>query len=138
VVGADKQRRVEAAHCFCLPSYDEGLPMAMLEAMAAGLAVVVTRVGAIPEAVSDGVDGLLYPAGDVDALRERLQALLDEPDLGRRIGATGRARVEHDFSLSASVNRLLAVYSALGVPVRPAPEDAERRQPEDAGPGRPA
>ncbi len=121
VVGADKVGRIEAAHCFCLPSSDEGLPMAMLEAMAAGLPVVVTRVGAIPEAIGDGVDGLLYDAGDVDALRAHLQALLDAPDSAHRLGAAGRARVQRDFSLAASVERLLAVYATSGVPVRSVP-----------------
>ncbi len=70
VTGAEKERSLRGAQCFCLPSYDEGLPMSMLEAMALALPVVVTAVGAIPEAVVDGEQGLLYPPGDIDALTQ--------------------------------------------------------------------
>lgn len=118
VVGDEKARRLQAADCFCLPSYDEGLPMAMLEAMALGLAVVMTRVGAIPEVITDGVDGLLYEAGDLDGLRRQLNALVDDPDLARRIGDAGHTRVQRAFSLATATDRLLAIYTALGVSVR--------------------
>lgn len=102
VVGADKEAWWSRSSCFCLPSYDEGLPMAMLEAMALGLPIVATKVGAIPEAVIDGQEGLLYRAGDIDALTAHLQALFDDPAIARRLASAGRERVKRDFTLDAS------------------------------------
>jgi len=113
VTGAAKDACLNAAGCFCLPSYDEGLPMSMLEAMALGLPVVVSEVGSIPEAVSDGEEGLLYVAGDIEALAAHLQRVLDDPDRALAIGRAGRARVQREFSLERSVQRLLQVYGGL-------------------------
>jgi len=113
VTGDDKERRFRSARCFCLPSYDEGLPMAMLEAMAMGMPVVVTAVGAIPEALVDGAEGLIYPAGEVAALAAHLQALLDDPERCRVLGEAGRKRLICDFSLERSADLLRAVYAEL-------------------------
>ncbi len=113
VTGKDKEARLAAAHCFCLPSYDEGLPMSMLEAMAIGLPVVATRVGAIPEAVDEVREGLLFEPGDVDALATHLQRLIDDPAAARAIGAAGRARLMRDFSLERSAELVFEVYRAL-------------------------
>jgi glycosyltransferase involved in cell wall biosynthesis len=113
VTGAAKTERLAAAHCFCLPSYDEGLPMSMLEAMAVGLPVVVTRVGAIPEAIDDGHEGLLFEPGDVAALSRLLARLVTEPEAAAALGAAGRARLARDFSLDHSAQLLLGVYRSL-------------------------
>lgn len=113
IVGAQKEAWMREADCFCLPSHAEALPMSMLEAMAMGLPVVVTRVGAIAEAVSNPVDGLLFSPGDVDSLTRHLESLMDDPDLRRSIGLHGRERVERGFSLNASVLRLQDLYGSL-------------------------
>lgn len=113
VTGVDKAQRLCRADCFCLPSYDEGLPMAMLEAMAIGLPVVVTRVGAIPEAVIDDEEGLQFDAGDVPALTAHLQRLMDDPARAAELGRRGRERLIRDFSLDAAVQRLLVLYREL-------------------------
>jgi glycosyltransferase involved in cell wall biosynthesis len=110
---ADKDARLAAAHCFCLPSYDEGLPMSMLEAMAVGLPVVATRVGAIPEAVVEGREGLLFEPGDLDTLLAHLGRLIDDPGAARVIGVAGRARLMRDFSLARSAELVLEVYRSL-------------------------
>lgn len=110
VVGAVKEGWWGRAACFCLPSYDEGLPMSMLEAMARCIPVVVTRVGAVPEAVDDGKEGLLYEAGDVTALAAHLAGLLNDPTRAETIGRAGRERVIRDFSLERTAARLLAIY----------------------------
>jgi glycosyltransferase involved in cell wall biosynthesis len=81
------------ADVFCLPSYREGLPMAILEAMAAGVPVVVTAVGGIPDVVVDGESGVVLEPGDADALARALAALAD-PAARARLGENGRARVE--------------------------------------------
>ena len=113
VMGEAKDAWWRRANCFCLPSYDEGLPMAMLEAMAHGLPVVLTRVGAIPEAVEHPREGLLYEAGDIPGLSAHLQALLDDPEQARTIGTAGRERVIAQFSLSRSAQLLLDLYPDL-------------------------
>jgi glycosyltransferase involved in cell wall biosynthesis len=113
VMGDAKWEHFRRATCFCLPSYDEGLPMAMLEAMGLGLPVVVTRVGAVPEAVADGKEGLIYDAGDVAALAHCLQTLIDDPERAQRIGAAGRERLICEFSLDRSAGLLRKIYDDL-------------------------
>jgi glycosyltransferase involved in cell wall biosynthesis len=88
----------------------EGFPLSILEAMRAGLPVVASDVGGVAESVRDGDSGFLVRRGDVAHLRERLERLLTDPDLRRRLGANGRARFERDFTLDASVARTVAVY----------------------------
>jgi glycosyltransferase involved in cell wall biosynthesis len=87
--------------------------MSMLEAIALALLVVVTAVGAIPEAVVDGEQGLLYPPGDIDALSAHLQTLMDDPAGAARIGWAGREQLISSFSLERSVSLLAGVYRAL-------------------------
>ena len=94
---------------FALPSLAEGTPVSLLEAMASGLPVVASRVGGIPEVVTDGEQGLLVPVGDADALALALARYAREPELGRRHGLAGRTRIEERFSMRA----MLASYGAL-------------------------
>ena len=113
VMGAEKEAWWTVAACFCLPSYDEGLPMSMLEAMARGLPVIATRVGAIPEAVENGREGLLYEPGDIPALAGHLKTLLDDPIRAREIGRGGRERLVRDFTLERCAEKLLSIYRGL-------------------------
>jgi len=101
-----------AADVFVLPSTAEGLPLTVLEAMAAARPVVATRVGGIPEAVVDGETGLIVPPEDVDALTGALDALLADPERARRLGESGRRRVEAEFSAAAMTGRVLDLYGA--------------------------
>lgn len=110
VTGPDKEATFARAACFVLPSYAEGLPMAMLEAMAHGLPVIATRVGAIPEAVTDGVEGYLIDPGDIAALADRIMRLAADPELRRRMGRAARARAEAAYGLDAMVEQLMRVY----------------------------
>jgi glycosyltransferase involved in cell wall biosynthesis len=93
-----------------LPSLSEGLPNAVLESMAAGVPVVATRVGGIPEAVEDGLSGMLVPPGDGAALGRAIGMLLEKPELARRLGRAGRERVEGNFSLDRMVRRTQGLY----------------------------
>lgn len=113
VTGALKETWWARASCFCLPSYNEGLPMSMLEAMARGVPVIATRVGAIPEAVDDRRDGLLYEAGDIPGLTSLIQKLLDDPVRTESIGYAGRQRLIRDFTLEKSCKLLLSIYCDL-------------------------
>jgi glycosyltransferase involved in cell wall biosynthesis len=89
--------------------------------MAAGLPVVATRVGGVPELVVDGETGFLVPPADPPALAAALQRLLDEPQLRARLGAAGRARVEEHFSLDFFLESHLDLYrralAARGLPL---------------------
>jgi len=120
--GKAKEEALAGADCLVLPSYAEGLPMAVLEAMAYGLPVIATRVGAIPEAVTDGQEGFLIEPGDVEALADRLLQLAEDVSLRRRMGQAARRRAETTFSLDAMAEHVMQVYRALLNPRDPAHE----------------
>jgi glycosyltransferase involved in cell wall biosynthesis len=96
---------------FCLPSTAEGLPIVVLEAMAAGRPVVASAVGGTPELVGDGVTGLLVPPADPERLAEALGSLLADPARARALGEAGRERVRREFSLQRSTARVLDLYT---------------------------
>ncbi|MEP7139712.1 MAG: glycosyltransferase family 4 protein [Caldimonas sp.] len=114
--GAVNQDRIRdfygMADCFCIPSFAEGIPIVLMEAMAMEIACVTTRITGIPELIRDGVDGLLVAPSDVDALVEALRSLIDDPALRRRLGASGRQRVVEHYDLAANVERLARVFRA--------------------------
>src|SRR5579862_1467073 len=95
---------------FAMSSVTEGLGSAMLEAMACAKPVVATRAGGIPEAMTDGVCGLLVPPNDEPALAAGIVQLLKDPDLRRRMGAAGRQRILDEFSVEKMVKDTLATY----------------------------
>lgn len=95
------------------PALMEGLGVSLLQASAAGVPVIASRAGGMPEAVADGVSGLLVPPGDVAALREAVQKLVDDPALRAQLGQQGRIRIERDFSNARMVSGNLAVYQEL-------------------------
>jgi len=108
-----KEAQLEQAGIYALPSYNEGLPMSVLEAMAAGMPVLATPVGGIPEAVTDGVEGLLVPPGDVAALAQGLGRLLADPALAQRMGTAARHKVEACFSSAAVLPQVERLYQEL-------------------------
>ncbi|MFN0141348.1 MAG: glycosyltransferase [Pyrinomonadaceae bacterium] len=91
--------RYADADIFVLPTYAEAMPMSVLEAMAASLAIVTTPVGGITELIGDGVNGLLVAPGDVDSLAEKIKDLAADPELRRRLGQAARRKVMRDFDL---------------------------------------
>jgi len=98
---------------FALSCDTEGFGFAALEAMAAGLPVVATQVGALVELIEPGETGLLVPRGDARALAEALLTLLKDQGLAARLGAGGRARAERDFSAARTAQRVSEVYLEL-------------------------
>lgn len=114
VRGTEKENHFSNAMIYALPSYNEGLPMSVLEAMAAGLPVLTTPVGGIPEAVSDGVEGFLITPGDVDALADRWSRLLADEGLAKRMGEAARRKIETTFSAEAVLPQLELIYRHLG------------------------
>jgi glycosyltransferase involved in cell wall biosynthesis len=107
-------RLMRTAHIFALPSYQEGLPMAIIEAMANALPVVTTPVGSIPDMIRDGDTGLLVPPGDPTALSEAFLHLLRSFDLRAKIGVSARQRYLRDFTVSAMFDGLQLVFNSLG------------------------
>jgi glycosyltransferase involved in cell wall biosynthesis len=103
------------AHCdlFVLPSLYEGLPLAILEAMAAAKPVIATAVGGTGEVVVDGETGLLVPPGDPTALAGAIRKLLSDPPFARRLAAAGNVLVQRSFSTEAMVRRVSQVYEDL-------------------------
>jgi glycosyltransferase involved in cell wall biosynthesis len=95
------------------PALLEGLGVSLLQASAAGVPVVASAVGGIPEAVRDGVNGRLVSAGDPQALGAAVDALLRDAPLRRRLGDGGRALVRREFSVSAMTRGNVAVYREL-------------------------
>ena len=93
------------ADLFVLPTYAEGMPMVVLEAMAAGLPIITTSVGGIPELIEDGVEGLLIQPGDVGALADRITQLVEDKLERQRMGARGQAKA-CEFDLSLILERL--------------------------------
>jgi glycosyltransferase involved in cell wall biosynthesis len=101
------------AEIFVLPSRSEGFSNALIEAMAASLPVVATRVGGNPEAVEDGVTGLLVPPEDPNALAEALQELLSDSERSWAMGEAGRRLAIREFSNDRVVNKVADIYQRL-------------------------
>jgi glycosyltransferase involved in cell wall biosynthesis len=108
----DAPRLTASADVFVLPSEHEGLPIALLEAMALGRAVVATNVGGIPEVVRDGADAVLVGPRDPEALASAIVTLLTDPALRDRLGSAARARAA-DFDIRNAVRRMEEVYEEL-------------------------
>jgi glycosyltransferase involved in cell wall biosynthesis len=109
------------AEIYAMPSLVEGLPMALLEAMVAGKAIVASRTAGIPEAIVDDRDGLLVPPGDVNALAAALRSLLTDPIRRSRLAAAAGVRGRREFTLDVMADRYEALYrSALGLSPRAA------------------
>ena len=104
------ERLYARAAVVVLPSYREGLPLCVIEAMAHGRPVVASRVGGIPELVEDGVTGFLVEPGDVEGLRSALERLLADSELRRRMGRAGRERIVERCSLESVTAATLDAY----------------------------
>jgi glycosyltransferase involved in cell wall biosynthesis len=95
------------------PSFQEGLPLSVLEFMAKGKATVASRLDGIAEAIEDGVHGVLVPPGDVPALRDAIARLLADPARRGRLGEAARARVRAEFDLERTADRVEGILAAL-------------------------
>ncbi|MBY6004054.1 glycosyltransferase [Salipiger bermudensis] len=97
---------------FVLPSFAEGVPVVLMEAMAAGVPVVATQIAGIPELVTQWENGVLVPPGDATALAEAIAQLLASADQRRVMGSVGRATVEAEFNIHIEAARLSHLFSA--------------------------
>ena len=110
VKGADKDRVFRSASIFCLPSYAEGFPMAVLDAWAYGLPVVTTPVGGVPDIVVDGENGLLFTPGDVDTLASKLSMLIESEELRAKISEESLRLAETIFNVKTIASELTKIY----------------------------
>ena len=115
VSGEAKNRALDGADVLCLPTFygPEALPLAILEAMQAGAAVVATAAGAIPELVVDGQGGIIVPSRDPEALALALGRLADDAGLRARMGAFNRARFEERFTMVRIAERWIELFETL-------------------------
>lgn len=111
VTGKDKVDLFQSAMIYVLPSYGENLPFSLLEAMALGLPVVTTPVGAIPEIVKDGENGFLIEPGDIQSLAARVDRLLQDKALRRAMSVVNQARIKSDFMPDHSMRQIDLIYS---------------------------
>jgi glycosyltransferase involved in cell wall biosynthesis len=120
--GGRKTWELQRAAVLCLPSYDEGVPVALLEAMSNGIPVVTTPVGGIPDLVRSGENGLLVAPGDIDGLSRAIVSLLTNPPFSASIGNAGFAHIERFHSIDRVCNLLHDIYTSLGN--KPTPESS--------------
>ena len=115
VAGDAKRRLLAEATVYVLPSYNEGLPMSLLEALAAGLPVISTPVGGIPDALEDGIEGYLIEPGNIDALSHAIEKLLCDEQCRTQMGVAGRKKVEQYFTPEQVLPQLETLYRELEI-----------------------
>ena len=108
---------------FVLPSFAEGVPVTLMEAMGSAIPVVATQVGGVGELVEDGTNGFIVRPGDEEQLADRLIELVADSDLRRQFGAAGREKVLRDFANDSEAGRLEVLFTnalaGLPSPLRP-------------------
>ncbi len=111
VTGHKREALFRDADCFILPSHAEGMPITILEAFAAGLPVIVTNVGATPEVIRDGENGILVKPGDSAGMAQALIRLILDPWLRERLGRSGFKDANERFSVTRWVDELKIIYT---------------------------
>jgi glycosyltransferase involved in cell wall biosynthesis len=119
VRGGRKTWELQRASVLCLPSYNEGVPVALLEGISNGIPVVTTPVGGIPDLIRSGENGLLVTPGDIDGLSRAIVRLLTDPPFSASIGNAGFAHIERFHSIDRVCNLLHDIYASLGSKATP-------------------
>lgn len=102
------------ADAMVLPSFAEGLPVVLMEALASARPVIATQVAGVSELVEDGVNGFIVPPGDEDALADRIGRLADDPEIRARMGLAGREKVSSAFDARRESARIGALFAGRG------------------------
>lgn len=113
VRGAEKEKYLKECSVYVLPTYHEGMPMSILEAMSYGMAVVSTYVGGIPHLITDGGNGLLCAAGDLQRLKTILCNLLEDGNERARLGKAAVVRIAEQFDINQTVRQVFQIYIEL-------------------------
>jgi glycosyltransferase involved in cell wall biosynthesis len=116
--GAEKEKAFEQADIFVHPTFEDCLPLVLLEAMQHSLPIVSTFEGAIPDVVKDGISGFLVPQKVAIALAEKLEILIKDPQLRTQMGATGRAKYEQEFTLERFEGRMVQILEEVAISAR--------------------
>ncbi len=113
VSGKEKDALLRDCPVYCQPSRNEGMPMALLEAMGYGRACIATRVGGVPQVVKSGLDGILVDSLDYNGIAKATVSLFDSRTGAERIGKAARAKVLSDFSPERNLEKLDEIYTSL-------------------------
>ena len=113
---------LDEADMLVLPSFAEGLPVVLMEALASRIPVIATQIAGVSELVENGINGFIVPPGDVDTLAVRLDQLLSDPVRCAAMGAAGRRKVEAEFDIRVEVAWLAQLFVGTGQGLRPMPE----------------
>lgn len=113
VRGNEKRELLASSSIYLLPSYNEGMPMSILEALASGLPTVSTTVGGIPHQITDGVEGYLVSPGDLNQLEEKLALLLNSDNIVSKFSENACMKFNSNFSTKISLPKLEKIYSSL-------------------------
>ncbi len=124
-----KRALLEHAAAFALPCYEAGMPASLAEAMSAGVPVVASRVGGIPEVVVDGANGFLVPPGDKIGLERALRRILLDRELAARLGASAREAARRSFAPERALAAMEQVYESVGARA-PRGAEPELKKPE--------
>lgn len=111
--GEQKKEFISKSMINCLPSYNEGLPMTILETMAAGVPNISTNIASIPEVIKDGENGYLITPGDIDTLTDRLYNLIQNSSLRKEFSDQSFKLVSEGFSLGTNIGKLKNIYNKL-------------------------
>lgn len=113
-IGLEEKKRIyNDISINVLPSYNEGLPMSILETMAYGIPSLTTAIASIPEVVFNGVNGFLVEPGDVEAIAKKLKTLICDIELCHKLGDNAYALITNEFGLNSHMEKLMALYSSL-------------------------
>jgi len=130
---AEVAQVMQGTDVLVLPSFAEGVPVVLMEALASARPVIATQVAGVSELVEDGTTGFLVPPGDATALADRIRRLASDPELRARLGAAGPAVVATDFNIRTEAARLATLFAgAADGAIRPDPwaaKDADDPQP---------
>ena len=113
VRGTEKEKMLKECSMYVLPTYHEGMPMSILEAMSYGMAVVSTYVGGIPHLIKDGENGLLCEAGDKVGLSRNLIKMLEDDELREKTGRNAKDTIKKKFDIQLKIQRLILIYKEL-------------------------
>ena len=113
VRGKEKEELLKKCSIYVLPTYHEGMPMSILEAMSYGMAVVSTYAGGIPHIIKNGENGLLCEAGDTAALQKLLEELLEQRDRREQFGRDAREKIAQEFDIQITIEKLIQIYKRL-------------------------
>jgi glycosyltransferase involved in cell wall biosynthesis len=113
VTGSEKLAAYRWADVFVYPSYDEGMPMAVIEAMACGLPIIASKVGGLPDLVTEGVNGLLVEAGRPQQIASAISRLAEEPLMRASMGQQSYQRAISDYDFENRVTQLVGIYSTV-------------------------